>query len=367
MSRICFVAPHVYGYFNDTHGLTGGGAERQIYLLSTTLAKKKKLDIHIITGDYGQPVIEQREGVTIHRAYPLRSRQSPIQPARHLTLLGHAMRRADADVYIHRGSPRNAAFVYLLSRILRSKWVYNIANDANIVKRPADLSPPINGLFRLALHDADHIIAQSKYQQHRLQEEYSIYSTVVPNGYPDSTDIYPYSQRQYFLWVGSLDEEQKRPHLYLDLAAELPETEFRLAGPIDAEKPYHNQILDRADQLPNVSLLGEVSPDEIHEHYRRAIAVINTSAYEGFPNTFLEAWRQGTPVISLTVDPQRFIDCTHCYADNQFDKLVKLTRFADDPENLHPVGTQVYNQFLQHYELNRVSEKYHSAITNALP
>jgi len=51
----------------------------------------------------------------------------------------------------------------------------------------------------------------------------------------------------------------------------------------------------------------DVPPDEIHQYYERALALINTSAYEGFPNTYLEAWRVGTPVLALSVDPDRFL------------------------------------------------------------
>lgn len=365
--RICFVSPHAYGYFNPDIGYTGGGAERQIYLLSTALADR--FDVHVVVGDYGQPQRETRDGVTLHRAYPLQSRQHPLQPVKHLFVLARAMRRADASLYLFRGGPKNAAFVYLLARLLRRKYVYNVANDEHLLSFPDRLPGPVRRLFVRSIRNADGVIAQTSHQHELLDELYGVTSTVVPNGYPPADDPAAYDTRDYFLWVGRLTEAQKRPHVYLELAAEVPEAEFRLVGPVDESNSYQRNVRERAAELDNVEFVGEVPPTEIHDLYRHAIAFVSTSAFEGFPNTFLEAWRQGTPVVSLSVDASRFLDTDTAttFADGDRDRLRTLVcRLADDAGFRERVGRTSRACFERRYSLDRVTTEYATALERGL-
>lgn len=366
MSRsICFICLKGYGYFAPEVQFQGGGAERQIHLLSRGLASE--YDLHAVVGDFGQPLEEERHGVTLHRAYPIQDRQNVFQPIRHLIQLRAAMKRADADVYVHRGYPRIAGFVYLLARSLGAKFVFNVANDTNVTEDADDLAFPVDRLYRRAIRDADALVTQTDYQRRQVHSAYGIDPHVVPNGYPSAADPLPFSERSGFLWVGRFDREQKRPHRLLDVAAELPDHTFKIAGPAD-EGTYASRVLDRARSLENVEYLGLVPPEEVHEHYRRALAVVNTSAYEGFPNTYLEAWRQGTPVASLEVDPERYLDTgsDSVAATADLDSLGdRCQRLATDETFWSQASTLSYETFESRYTIEEVVDRYARAVMAA--
>ena len=60
-------------------------------------------------------------------------------------------------------------------------------------------------------------------------------------------------------------------------------------------------------RLPNVEYLGHVAPPRALEIIGNAAVLLSTSEAEGFPSVFVEAWAHGTPVVSLTIDPDQAI------------------------------------------------------------
>src|SRR6202011_2983272 len=54
--------------------------------------------------------------------------------------------------------------------------------------------------------------------------------------------------------------------------------------------------------------LGTRSQSEVNELLARSHVFVNTSRYEGFPNTFIQAWMREVPVVSLQVDPDRLLE-----------------------------------------------------------
>ena len=66
-------------------------------------------------------------------------------------------------------------------------------------------------------------------------------------------------------------------------------------------------MISRFKQVPNIRYLGHVPPDRAIEIIADASLLLSTSDGEGFPSVFLEAWANGTPVVSLKIDPDRLI------------------------------------------------------------
>ena len=75
-----------------------------------------------------------------------------------------------------------------------------------------------------------------------------------------------------------------------------------ISAPHLTDSDYHKKLQNRSKSIDNLDFIGEVDPHKVHGYYRNAKILVNTSDYEGFPNTFLEAWRYETPVVSLFFD-----------------------------------------------------------------
>lgn len=362
---VCFVSLSAYGYF-DSSTPVAGGAERQLSLLGAELSDE--WSVSFVVGDYGQSAVETNEDVLLFRAYRPDPTAGAGNWAQQLFKLYRAMKQADADIYVYRGGPTKAAVTYVLARLLRRPWVYNLSNDSNIDSDPDTLPVPIAKAFKQALNGAAAVIAQTAYQQRRLNERFGVSSVVVPNGYPSAENPPPYENRTHVLWVGRFDPDQKRPHLFLDLAEELPALSFKLAGIESNDRQYYEQVYARAERLDNVDFLGAVDPDAIHEYYRSAIALVNTSKYEGFPNTFLEAWRQQTPVVSLEVDIGRYLQTTKAgYCDGSWKELVSTVhRLATDESMWEQFSETALEHFQQNFTMKTVAERYCDVLRNVV-
>jgi glycosyltransferase involved in cell wall biosynthesis len=108
------------------------------------------------------------------------------------------------------------------------------------------------------------------------------------------------------LWVSNL-RPLKRPELALELARQLPKVKFTLVGgPMPGGQTYHDDVMAAAARLPNVTMLGPVRYRDSAALFERAKILLNTSSIEGFPNTFLQAWIRGVPVVTF-FDPDGLV------------------------------------------------------------
>jgi glycosyltransferase involved in cell wall biosynthesis len=98
----------------------------------------------------------------------------------------------------------------------------------------------------------------------------------------------------------------KRFEWLLDIAQQCQEITFDVVGAPGSDSPYTLSLIERATGISNVKMHGYVPYKEMDKCYQCCRILCCTSAYEGFPNTFLEAWSIGIPVVS-TFDPDDVI------------------------------------------------------------
>jgi len=310
-TRICFVAHFAYGAL--TGGSSGyiGGVERQTSLMARWFAQKG-YTVSMLTWDEGQEDDIEIDGV---RVFKMCRRDAGVPGLRFFwpkwTSLIAAMKRANADVYYQNNAEYVTGQIASWCRKHGRKFIYSVASDSECQAHLPRMRPfPDRHFYRYGLSVADEVIVQTRKQQGLLQSDFGRASVVIPMPCPGPSQeeyeefVSHRKSSQRILWVGRICEV-KRPDRLLDLAEACPELEFDLVGPSDGST-YSQDVCRRAEATPNIKLHGPAMRKDVPNFYRKAKLMCCTSDFEGFPNTFLEAWSYGLPIIS-TFDPECLI------------------------------------------------------------
>jgi glycosyltransferase involved in cell wall biosynthesis len=301
---ICFIAPKAYPLFNKDVEEVFGGAEVDLYLLACELARDESFKVTFITADYGQKDIENISGVTVIKSLDLK--KHPLCGA---IRLWRAMRRSPADVYLLKtaspGVPLTAVFCLLHKKKLAYKTASSTECDGRYIKRHYLLGRA----FAWSLRKAGVVFTQNVADKEDLQRTVGVSAVVLPNGHhlPPLTN----QDREIVLWVGRSDPE-KRPELFLDLARKVPGEQFVMICQRATGDQDYETLVTRADEFKNVQFIERVPFHEIKTYFQRAKVLVNTSRSEGFPNTFIQAAQYATPIVSLGVNPDGFLNEYNC-------------------------------------------------------
>ncbi|MGH7871056.1 MAG: glycosyltransferase, partial [Candidatus Binatia bacterium] len=169
-------------------------------------------------------------------------------------------------------------------------------------------------LYAWGLARTDKIFVQHAGQLSGLCPRWLPKTSILPKVCMFGTDgcapvkLQPHAQRSnYVAWVGTL-VQFKRPDILLEIARRATATRFVVCGGASSSPPeYGERIADQLRAMPNIEYLGQVPPDKAQRVIESASILLCTSDIEGFPNTFVQAWSSGTPVVSLKVDPDYII------------------------------------------------------------
>jgi glycosyltransferase involved in cell wall biosynthesis len=302
--RICFVAPNVYPVLAGVGNIVGG-AEVQQAILARGLAERGHV-VSLLCFDFGQ---EERCSVDGVRICKLDMHGPRIVILRYLyprlTSVWQGMRQAGADIYYQRCAGAYTGIVAAYCRRYGRRFVFACASDNDLLQGRRNIlkSWRDRQLFVYGLRRADAVVVQTLSQQRAYFDWQQRQAVLIPSSYAPSLRSMA-EKEGVVLWVGVL-RRQKQPELFLELARRLPGHRFRMIGGpclTGRENDFYREIEAAARQLPNLDFLGFVPYREVEGHFNAARVFVNTSSFEGFPNTFLQAWAHAMPTLS-------FFDC----------------------------------------------------------
>jgi glycosyltransferase involved in cell wall biosynthesis len=309
---ICFVAHFAYGALSGKPCGHIGGVEQQTSIVAREFASQG-YPVSMLTWDYGHPDGQPVHGVKVFNICP---QDQGIRGLRFFhprwTGLVRAVARANSDIYYQNCGECVTGQVAAWCRLHGRKFVYGVANDSDVdPKLPEMKTLRERVLYRYGLQHADRVIAQTRYQQRSLWTHWGIESSLIPmtcspwNASSLGLAASPEPDDITVLWIGRF-AYQKRFEWLIEIARALPNIRFSVVGHANNQTPAMQELEDQARLLPNVTLHGFVPHEKLYHYYRNASLMLCTSRFEGFPNTFLEAWSLGLPIVS-TFDPDHLI------------------------------------------------------------
>jgi glycosyltransferase involved in cell wall biosynthesis len=302
--RVCFIMLKAYPLFNQEIESLFGGAEVDFYNLSTELAKDPNYMVSFITADYGQKPIEVREGVTLIKSIDF-SGNLAMPSLR----LWRALRAADAQIYVRELCSAVTTEVALFCKCYGRRFVYRTASTVECDGTYLRENYIRGKAFIWSLRHADTVLAQNETDAKNISAITSVPVQVIRNAHR----LLPLQQQPQdkILWVGR-SATVKRPELFLELAKQMPQMQFTMICQRADNQRQYVKLVTKAKQIKNLEFIPRVSFHKIHEYFQRAKVFVNTSDYEGFPNTFIQACKSATAILSLNVNPDNFLDKHNC-------------------------------------------------------
>ncbi len=230
----------------------------------------------------------------------------------YIPAMRRAIKQTQPDVVIQACAGVMTGLVAYAAKSVGVPFVYRVANDMDVDERyKSRLKLYEQVVYRYGLDKSELILCQNQYQYDAVRDKYPQKpAALLPNPFGFLQDLppQPLEGRRYVAWLGVFQYQKNLP-LLQRIAQSLPEVTFRVAGTQGStvDSSTEKALVD-LEKMSNVEFVGYLKRDEVLPFLGNAVALLNTSHYEGFSNTYLESFSRGTPVIAqVGADPDGII------------------------------------------------------------
>ncbi len=374
MQSICFKLFDAHSVFFPNDKAIYGGAEVRGVTIAKELAKKG-IKTTVIISQYQHPVSTCIDNVNVESHFYYAKQNNFLKKVQlTLTYFWRFKQKISKDdfykwqPYIKANAEFYAAFEITEStqtlvdfcKTFQKKFLLFVASDGE-VSFENEKAQVMNVKKELAkyISAASHaVFVQNAYQLQKLNSYFNIKGIQLNNPLPLEIEKckVTYDKRKYITWVGK-SSLAKQPLAFVHLAVSLPQYSFFMVMNKN-EKELHQQVIK---QLPaNVTFEESLPFSQINNVLNNSLLFVNTSLYEGFPNTFLQAGFFSVPIVSLHVNPDNFLDISQggMYCSGNMSELkANVVNLLED-SNLHQqFSNNVRNYVLTNHNVKSVVEK----------
>lgn len=265
------------------------------------------------------------------------------------------------NIIYHRNISTLSLPIVLFSKTLT---ILHIASDIDLNKNIGEflsLKSILDYFGRVfVIYRFKSIIVQTKCQAELLEKRFGRKADlIIYNGHPFPIEpICKKNDPLQIVWAANLKYE-KQPELFIELSnrINIHGVNFIMIGRLPNSK-YGKELLNKINNSKNLIYIGEQSLERVNKYLSESHIFINTSLYEGFPNTFIQAWMRKVPVVSLNVDPDNVIKNNNLGLRSvSFENMVNdVKKLIFDKSLREKMGENAQKYAFQNHSLNNFEQ-----------
>lgn len=339
------------GYYEHT----AGGAEYQTFLIAKT-AKEAGFDVYHIFVPSEKKEYKNSIGINIIEITTVQStflrKFGHYIPLFCFPKTWRLLKKIKPDYIYCRGRvPQVALGAFYAKKHTSVKCIWNSASD-----RDVNLNQRINpmmffdriskSLLAYGIRNANILLAQTEYQRQQLKKNFKREAVLFYNLVPLPKETLEKDNVFTVVWVANF-KRVKRPELFVELSKRFVD-----------ERGIRFIMIGRSGGFPvkdtdNLKYIGEQTNDEVDKILASAHVLVNTSEYEGFSNTFIQAWLRKTVVCSMKADPDSLLQKgLGVFCNDSIDDLEKAIRdLYLDKELLLHYSDDAYDYAIKNHSL----------------
>lgn len=361
--KLCIITP--------SHWTAGyGGAEQQVRLFLDELISQDHFDITYVARKVDRKFVPAGYRVDAIRSnwFALKIGYAKFGYVLDTRELLRILNEVRPDVIYQRIGCEYTGIAAYYAKRNDCKMVWHVSSDSNVLPFHLDKKTSRSFVTRYVekkmleygINNSDRIIVQTEWQAHALNKYYRVSSScLIPNFQPVPNAPRKEKSPIKIIWVANI-KPKKQPEIFIKLANEFKsrdDVRFVMVGRCGSSGWYRS-ILNQIRDSGIIEYLGEISQDEVNARLDESHILVNTSTYEGFPNTFIQAWMREVPVVSLEVDPDNILDkeglgfCSRNYEAMREQMAALITN-----EDLRSrMGRRAREYAIRRHSLNNIKE-----------